>query len=250
VQYYLGQLSEAKKDDDEAINYYREVKEGEYLDAAQIRIAYLLSKHGKLAEARELLHQIQPANNQQRVQLAMVEAQLLREAGQFADSFQLLQQTLEKLPNQPALLYEAGMMADKIGKPEVFEQMMRKVIQIDPSHAQAYNALGYSMLDRNERLPEAMQLVEKALQLTPDDVAVMDSVGWGYYRTGKLDESLKLLRRAVAGGPNPDPEISAHLGEVLWVSGDKKEAKKVWQDSLKANPGNATLEAIIKKFDP
>ena len=140
------------------------------------------------------------------------------------------------------------MMADKIGKPDVFEQLIRKLIRIKPDHAQAYNALGYSLLERNERIPEAVVLVEKAMQLAPDDAAIMDSVGWGYYRTGKLDDSIKMLRRAFAG--NPDPEVAAHLGEVLWVRGDKEEAQKIWQDSLKANPGNAVLQAVIKKFMP
>ena len=93
-----------------------------------------------------------------------------------------------------------------------------------------------------------MQLVEKALQLAPDDAAIMDSVGWGYYRSGKLDESIKMLRRAYAG--NANPEIAAHLGEVLWMRGDKAEAKKIWQDSLKENSGNQELQAVIKKFDP
>ena len=248
VQYYLGQLSEAKKNEEEAIAYYREVKDGEYLMAAQIRIAYLLSKHGQLAEARQLLQQVQTTDNQQRAQLAMVEAQLLREANQFDEAYRVLNQALEKLPNHIDLLYETAMMADKIGKPDVFEQLMRKLIKIKPDHAQAYNALGYGMLERNERIPEAMQLVEKALQLAPDDAAIMDSVGWGYYRSGKLDESVKMLRRAYAG--NANPEIAAHLGEVLWVRGDKDEAKKIWQDSLKENSGNEQLQAVIKKFGP
>jgi tetratricopeptide (TPR) repeat protein len=246
VQYYLGQLSEAKKNEEEAIAYYREVKDGEYLMAAQIRIAYLLSKRGQLAEARQLLQQARATDNQQRVQLVMIEAQLLREANQFDEAYRVLNQALEKLPNHIDLLYETAMMADKIGKPDVFEQLMRKLIKIKPDHAQAYNALGYGMLERNERIPEAMQLVEKALQLAPDDAAIMDSVGWGYYRSGKLDESVKMLRRAFAG--NANPEIAAHLGEVLWVRGDKDEAKKIWQDSLKENSGNEQLQAVIKKF--
>lgn len=248
VQYYLGQLSEAKKNEEEAIAYYRGVKDGEYLMAAQIRIAYLLSKRGQLAEARQLLQQARATDNQQRVQLVMVEAQLLREANQFDEAYRVLNQALEKLPNHIDLLYETAMMADKIGKPDVFEQLMRKLIKIKPDHAQAYNALGYGMLERNERIPEAMQLVEKALQLAPDDAAIMDSVGWGYYRSGKLDESVKMLRRAFAG--NANPEIAAHLGEVLWVRGDKDEAKKIWQDSLKENSGNEQLQAVIKKFGP
>jgi tetratricopeptide (TPR) repeat protein len=248
VQYYLGQLSEAKKNQDEAITYYREVKDGEYLFPAQIRIAYLLSKRGQLAEARQQLQQARTTDDQQRAQLAMAEAQLLREANQFDEAYKVLNQALEKQPDQIDLLYETAMMADKIGKSDVFEQLMRKVIKIKPDHAQAYNALGYGLLERNERIPEAMQLVEKALQLAPDDAAIMDSVGWGYYRSGKLDESVKMLRRAYAS--NANPEIAAHLGEVLWMRGDKAEAKKIWQESLKENSGNEQLLAVIKKFDP
>ena len=248
VQYYLGQLSEAKNNDDEAITYYRQVKNGEFLVPAQIRTAYLLSKHGQLAEARQILHEVQTTDNEQRAKLAMIEAQLLREANQFDEAYRVLNQALEKLPNDIDLLYETAMMADKIGKPDVFEELMRKLIKIKPDHAQAYNALGYGMLERNERIPEAMKLVEKALQLAPNDPSIMDSVGWGYYRSGKLDDSVKMLRRAYAG--NANPEIAAHLGEVLWVRGDKAEARKIWRESLKENPGNEPLLTVMKKFDP
>jgi Flp pilus assembly protein TadD len=248
VQYYLGQLSEAKKNDAEAITYYRGVKGGEYLVSGQIRIAYLLSKNGQLSEARLQLKQIEAGNDQQRVQLALIEAQFLRDANQYAEAYQVLQKASEKLPDNPDLLYSTAMLADKLGKPEVFEQLMRKVIKISPDYAQAYNALGFGLLERKERIPEAVTLVEKALQLAPDDPSIMDSVGWGYYRSGKLDDSVKMLRRAYAS--NPDPEIAAHLGEVLWMRGDKEEARKIWQGSLKANPDSAPLQATIKKFEP
>lgn len=248
VQYYLGQLGEARENEDEALAHYREVNGGEHQFAARLRVVYLLDKRGKLDEAREYLRQTQAADNQQRVQLLLIEAQLLRGAQRLEDAYQVLQQGLTKLPNHPDLLYEAAMLADKTGKFDVFEQLMRKLIRIQPDHAHAHNALGYSLLERNERIPEAVDLVEKALQLAPDDFAIMDSVGWGYYRSGKLDESVELLRRALTG--NPDPEIAAHLGEVLWVRGDHEEARKIWHDSLKANPGNALLQAVMKRFMP
>ena len=246
VQYYLGQLGEANDDEERAITHYREVKNGEYQFPAQLRVVYLLNKLGKLDEAREYLHQVPAVDNQQRVQLILVESQLLQEAMRAEDAYQVLQQGLEKLPSHPDLLYTTGMMADKIGKPEVFEQLMRKLIQVKPDHAHAYNALGYSLLERSERIQEALELVEKALQFSPDDAAIMDSVGWGYYRSGRLDESLAMLRRAFAA--NPDPEIAAHLGEVLWMRGDKDEARKVWQDSLKTHPGSVPLQTVIEKF--
>ncbi len=248
VQYYLGQLSEAKKDEDEAIERYRQVKGGEHYFATQLRIVYLLNKRGQFAEARQQLHLMKATDNAQRVQLVLIEAQILRGANKHAEAYMLLQQNLRKMPNQPDLLYETAMAADMNGDHDMFEQMMRKLIQIKPDHAHAYNALGYSLLDRNERIPEAMELVVKALQLAPGDAAIMDSVGWGYYRSGNLDESIKMLRRAYAA--NPDPEIAAHLGEVLWQRGDKEEAKRIWQDSLKANEGNAPLLAVMKRFMP
>ena len=248
VHYYLGQLSEANKTPDAAIEHYRAVKEGEYLLSAQLRIAYLLSKQNKLEEARTHLHQIAVENNYQRVQIVLVEAQLLRDAKQVAEAHRVLAQNLSKLPNDPDLLYETAMLADTLGKFDESEKLLRKLIQLQPKRAHAYNALGYSLLSRNQRIPEAVALVEKAIQLAPDDITIMDSVGWGYYRSGKLEESIKWLKRAFAG--NPDPEIASHLGEVLWMHGDKDEAKKIWQDSLKDHPDHALLQAVIKKFNP
>jgi len=248
VNYYLGQLSESKNKDDEATDYYKKVKSGDYLFSAQVRVAILMGKRGQIEEARQQLHQIVSGNMQQRVQLILVESQLLREADRVKDAYQWLKDHLEKLPDNPDLLYGTAMMADRLGKSDEFEQLIRKLIQVKPDYPHAYNALGYSLLERNIRIPEAVELVEKALQLAPDDAAIMDSVGWGYYRSGKLDESIEMLRRALSA--TPDPEIAAHLGEVLWVRGDKKEAKKVWRDSLKANPGNEVLKSVMNKFMP
>ncbi|MBI1175653.1 MAG: tetratricopeptide repeat protein [Sideroxydans sp.] len=246
VYYYLGQLSEAKKDYDAALQQYRQVAGGEYHYQAQLRVIYLLGKQGKLDEARAVLHRIDAQNNQQRVQLVLIEGQLLADAQQFAAAYKVLLQGLEKLPNHPQLLYEAALLADKIGKPDELERLIRKLIHEQPNNANAYNALGYSLLERNVRLQEGMKLVEKAYQLVPNDAAITDSVGWGHYRLGNLDQSLTFLRKAYA--LNPDPEIAAHLGEVLWVHGDRDEAQKVWSDSLKLHPGNTSLRAVMKKF--
>lgn len=248
VHYYLAQLNEAKKDDVAALAQYRQVQDGEYVYAARLREAYLLNKAGKINEARIALKNAPAASNQQRVTVILIEAQILREAKQFDISYKILAEALEKLPNHPQLLFEAAMAADKLGKPELFEQLLRKLLQVAPEHAQANNALGYSFLERNVRLEEGMQLVEKAYQLAPDDAAITDSMGWGYYRLGKLDKSLEFLRRAFA--TTPDPEIAAHLGEVLWVQGNKDEARKIWQDTLKAHPDSESLRVLIKRFIP
>lgn len=248
VHYYLAQLNEAKKDDAAALTQYRLVLAGEYAYAARLREAYLLNKAGKLNEARTALKSAPVLNNQQRVTVVLIEAQMLRDAKQYDVSYQLLSAALEKLPNHPQLLFEAAMMADKLGKFDVFEQILRKLLRVTPDNAQAYNALGYSFLERNVKLDEGMQLVEKAYELAPEDAAITDSMGWGYYRMGQLEKSMEFLRRAYSS--NPDPEIAAHLGEVLWVQGNKDEAKKIWQDNLKAHPDSESLRALIKKFIP
>ena len=248
VYYYLGQLNEAKNNPEDALQNYRKVQEGEYVFVARMRTAYLLYRAGKVEDAREYLHQTVGQNNQQRVQLMSTEAQILREAKQFEAAYEVLMQGLEKLPNHPDLLYGAAMLADQIGKHEVFEQLMRKVIQIKPDNAHAYNALGYSLLDRNERLEEGMHLVEKANQLAPNDFAIIDSLGWGHYRLGNISKSLEFLQRAY--DTYPDPEVAAHLGEVLWVHGEKEQAKKVLGEALKSHPDNTLLQEAIKKFMP
>ena len=248
VHYYLAQLNEAKKNDAAALQEYQEVKEGEYVFPSRLRMTYLLVKAGKLNEAREALHQTEARNNQQRALLILTEGQILRDAKQYDAAFQVLSKGLETLPNHPDLLYEAAMVADKQGRADIFEELLRKLIKVEPGHAHAYNALGYSLLERKVRLKEAMQLVEKAYQLAPDDAAIMDSMGWGYYLTGDMAKSVEFMRRAYAAFP--DPEVAAHLGEVLWQQGAHDEAKNIWQDSLKKNPGNAVLQAVIKKFLP
>lgn len=248
VHYYLAQLNEAKKNEVLALQEYQQVTEGEYVFPSRLRMAYLLVKAGKLKEAREILHQTSAGNDQQLAQLILTEGQILRDAKQYDPAFQVLSKGLEKLPGQPDLLYEAAMVADKQGKTALFEEMLRKLIKIAPEHAHAYNALGYSLLERKVRLAEAMQLVEKAYQLDPDDAAIMDSMGWGFYLTGNLAKSEEFMRRAYA--TLPDPEIAAHLGEVLWQRGARDEAKNIWQDNLTKNPDNAVLKAVIKKFIP
>ena len=248
VYYYLGQLSEAKHEDEEAIINYGKVQGDEYAFSAHLRTAYLLNKAGKSEQARQQLRQATAQNDQQRAQLVLIEAKILRDAKQQEVAYQILQQGLEKLPDHPDLLYETGMLADQIGQHETFEQMMRKLIQIQPDFAHGYNALGYSLLERNERLSEGMQLVEKAYQLAPNDAAIIDSVGWGHYRLGNLSKSVEFLRRAYV--TNPDPEIAAHLGEVLWMQGDKEEAKKIWQQAMQAHSDNAVLVSVVKKFLP
>lgn len=248
VHYYLAQLNEARQNDAAALGHYRQVKDGEYAYAARLREVALLDKAGKLEEARAVLQRAVPKTDQQRAQLILIDAQLLREGKQYESSYRVLAQGLEKFPEHPELLYQTAMAADKLKKSELFEQLIRKLMKLEPDNAHAYNALGYSLLDRNVRIAEAMRLVEKAYQLAPDDAAIIDSMGWGHYLLGNLDKSVEFLNRAFSA--NPDPEIAAHLGEVLWKRGDKDGARKVWADSAKANPDNEALKAVMKRFIP
>jgi tetratricopeptide (TPR) repeat protein len=247
VRLYLGQVAEERKDFPEALKWYGEVGEGEQYVQAQIRYAQVLAHEGKLDEGRARLQQAAAKNGQQqRIQLILAEAQLLRDANQPKAAFDLVGQALDRVPNNPDLLYDYAMLAEKIERVDILESSLRKLIEIRPEHAHAYNALGYSLADRNQRLPEAQELIEKALKLAPDDSFIIDSMGWVLYRRGKLKDSLAYLRRAYAG--RPDPEIAAHLGEVLWALGERSEAEHVWGDATKESPDNETLANTIKRL--
>ena len=246
VRLYLGQVAEERKNLPEALRWYGEVGEGEQYVQAQIRYGQVLARQGKLDEARVRLQQAAAKNSQQRVQLILAEAQLLRDANQPKTAFDLVGQALDRVPNNPELLYDYAMLAEKIERMDILEASLRKLIAIRPEHAHAYNALGYSLADRNQRLPEARELIEKALQLAPDDSFIIDSMGWVLYRLGDLKDSLGYLRRAFAG--RPDPEIAAHLGEVLWAMGERGEAERVWGDATRESPDNETLANTIKRL--
>src|SRR5204863_5539106 len=158
----------------------------------------------------------------------------------------LLGAALEKQPEQPDLLYDYALTAEKLELYDVLESQLQKLIKVRPDHAHAYNALGYSFAERNTRLPEARKLIEKALELSPDDFFIVDSMGWVQYREGDLKGAAQTLRRAYDG--RPDAEIGAHLGEVLWAMGDRPGANRVWQESLKTAPDNETLLKTIKRL--
>ena len=248
VRLYLGQIAENQKRPDDAIGWYASVPPGEQYVSAQIRLANVLGQQGKLEEARSHLQPSIASNSRERVQLTLAEAQLLREAGRTQDAYDLLNKSVASQPNQPDLLYESALVAEKLGRSEVLETNLRKLIQIKPDHAHAYNALGYSFAERNERLEEAQSLVAMALQLAPEDPFILDSMGWVLYRKGDLKGALDYLNRAYT--LRADPEIAAHLGEVLWMIGRRDDATKTWREAAKANPDNEVLSSVIKRFLP
>jgi tetratricopeptide (TPR) repeat protein len=248
VRLYLGQINEERKRFDEALKWYGAVAPGEQYINAQVRYAGVLAKQGRLADARRHLQQASPRNNQERVQLTQAEAQLLRDANEYQAAFDLLGDALRKLPDTPDLLYEQAMAAEKVNRLDVLESNLRHLIKIRPDYAHAYNALGYTFADRNERLPEARTLIESALKLAPDDPFIMDSMGWVLYRLGQNKEGLDYLQRAFS--LRPDPEIAAHLGELLWSAGEREQARKIWAEMIKDHPGNELLQNTVKRFVP
>jgi tetratricopeptide (TPR) repeat protein len=248
VRYTLGQIAEEQKDWPGAIGWYKTIPAGEYALPARVRTANAIAKQGKLDAALAYLRSGGTPNEAQRVQLLVAESQLLREANRNKEAFDLLGEALTKTPDQPDLLYDQALTAEKLDRFDVLEASLKRLIQLQPGHAHAYNALGYSFADRNVRLPEAKQLIEKALSLSPDDFFIVDSMGWVLYRMGDLKGAAAQLRRAWEG--RQDGEIGAHLGEVLWVSGDRSGAQRIWQEALKASPENETLQKTLKRFAP
>jgi len=245
LRFTLAQLAEEQKDWPRAIGWYDSIKRGEHAMPARMRTANALAKQGKLDEARKYLQNVN-AGDGDRVQLQIAEAQLLRDAQRHKDAFDLLDKALEANPKQPDLLYDFALTAEKINRIDLLEENLRQLIQLKPDHAHAYNALGYSLADRNERLPEARKLIEKALELAPEDYYIMDSLGWVLYRMGDLKGAAQQLRRAWQG--RPDGEIGAHLGEVLWVLGERTEAEGVWRQALEASPESDTLQKTIQRL--
>ena len=248
LRMYLGQIADQAKRPDDAIAWYKAVGPGGQYVMAQGRIAQLLAAGGKLAEARQHLQAAARETPAERAQYALLESQLLRDGNRNQDAFDVLDAALRAEPENPELLYESALMAERIGRIEVMEGRLRKLIALKPDHAHAYNALGYSLADRKQRLDEAEVLVRKGLALTPEDPFIIDSLGWVLYRRGELAGALEQLQKAF--GLRADPEIAAHLGEVLWMLGRRDEAARVWKDAAKANPDNPVLADVIKKFKP
>jgi tetratricopeptide (TPR) repeat protein len=246
IRLYLGQVSEEQERHADAKKWYSAVAPGKHFLEANSRYAGIVAKQEGLPAGRMYLRSMPSNSEQEKVQYIQAEAQLLRDNNADQEAFQMLAHALENTPNHPDLLYDHAMAAERVDRLDVLESNLRKLIQMKPDYAHAFNALGYTLADRTNRLDEAQQLIETALQLAPEDPFIMDSMGWVHYRRGNVDQGLQFLQRAFSS--RPDPEIAAHLGEVLWVSGKKREAQKIWREALKDSPKNEVLLNTIKKF--
>ena len=245
--YLLGaQLAEKRQQYDQALAWLERIERGEEMVRVQVRRASLLARQGQLQEARALLHAL-PASKpeERRLQLA-AEVQLLRDAQEYAQAYDLQAELLRLAPQDIDLLYDQAMLAEKIGRLDTMETLLRQIMARQPDYHHAYNALGYSLADRGERLQEAQQLIEKALSYAPGDPFITDSLGWVLFRQGQAEQARTLLLQAWE--KRPDAEIAAHLGEVLWSLHEQERARDVWRAGLRLHPDNAILRATMQRF--
>lgn len=242
----LSQIAEKRKDLPQAEAWLDKIENAQDLIAAQSRRASILARQGQLEAARKLLQGLPERTPADARMKLMAEVQLLRDNQRFKAAQDLLARASAKEPHDAELLYDWAMVAEKLGDHAEAERLLRKAIAQKPDFHHAYNALGYSLADRNQRLPEAKRLIEKALELAPGDPFITDSLAWVEFRMGNKPEALRLLERAYR--QRPDAEIAAHLGEVLWSMGERDKAQAIWREGLMLNADNDTLKETLKRL--
>ena len=242
----LSQIAEKRKDFAAAEAWIEKIKNSEDMMQAQTRRASILASQGKLAEARQLIKALPERNPGDARLKVLAEVGLLRDLKQYQMAYDLLGEAVVKLPDEVELVYDQAMMAEKMGNLGEMERLLKRVIAAKPDYYNAYNALGYSFAERNIRLPEARELIRKALEYVPSDPFIQDSLGWVEFRLGNLAEAVKIFE--IAFKAKPDSEIAAHFGEVLWVSGQRDRAMTVWREGQLLNPENETLLETLKRF--
>ena len=246
VESYLAQVAEETGRYELALERFKAVPDGERGWFARLRAAAMLAKLNRLDEARQYLADLPAVTRDQKIQVIQATAQLYRDGGNYKVAYEILEKGLVEYPDDPDLLYDSAMVAEKLDRIDIVEAKLSRLVELKPSSAHALNALGYTLVDRTTRVAEGYALIQRALALSPDDPFILDSVGWAQFRLGKLDEAEKSLRQAME--QRPDPEIAAHLGEVLWAKGERALAQDVWQSQLKSAPDNAVLLETVRRL--
>ena len=248
AHYYLGRIQQSQGEILPAITNYERVHDGDFLLDARIRVAGLLAQIGKVEEALQKLNQLTSAtqNSINQIKVYLAQGEVLRQAHREQEAMKIYSDALKDSPENIDLLYARALTAEKLDMLDITESDLRMVLMHEPDNANALNALGYTLADRTERLQEAKEYILKAARLLPDDPAVLDSLGWVYYRLGEMDKSISWLRKAFA--KLEDAEIAAHLGEVLWVNGQLEEAEKIWQRGLDVKADHPLLLQTIKRL--
>lgn len=246
----LAQIAEKRKDFSLAESWLAKIDSPQALVSTQNRRASMLAKQGKLAEARELIRKLPERQGADgaadRRQKTLSEVQLLRDNKEHQAAYDLLAQAVERSPQDHELIYQQASAAEKLKRYGEMERLMRRAIEVKPDYAYAYNALGYSFADRNVRLPEAKALLQKAIELAPGDPAITDSLGWVEFRLGNTKEAIALLEKAYKAFPNA--EIGAHLGEVLWTSGQRDRATAIFKECMLLDKDDEVLVETVRRL--
>ncbi len=248
ASFFLGRIVESEGKDQEALRWYRKVNGGNNYFEARLRIAILTARQGKVDDARALLQDLVVDNPAQEIRVLLVESDILRQDRRYEEAFEVLSRGLADYPDNPELLYAHAMAAERLGRIDVLERDLRKMLEADPDNAQVLNALGYTLADRTTRYDEAYRYIKQALELEPEDPAILDSMGWVLYRLGRHQEAIDYLRKALEKAKAGDAEIAAHLGEVLWVVGEEKEARKIWEKARERHPDDEILRDTMQRF--
>ena len=244
----LAQIAEKRKDYAGAQAWLDKIPDADQLMAAQLRRASILAADGKIEQARRLLRALPERSPGDARTKLLAEVQLLRDNKRYAQAYDVLAAEIARSKGEDAtdLLYDQAMLAEKLGRIDEMEKLLRRLIAAKPDFQHAYNALGYSLADRNLRLDEARELVQKALSLAPGDPFIMDSLAWVEFRAGNWDKAAQIFGEAYRA--KPDAEIGAHYGEVLWSMNRKDEAREIWKQSLRANPDSDVLRETLKRL--
>jgi tetratricopeptide (TPR) repeat protein len=246
AHYYLGSIAEFRKKYDEAIAHFSKIENGERQIQAHFSIVSLLSRKGDPEGARDFLHQLKPTSDDLSVRIVLAEIEVLNEAKQYQEAMNIVNTGLKKHPKNNDLYYARSLLAEKLGDMKMAEQDLKNVLASEPDNAHALNALGYMLADKTRRYEEALGYIERALKKNPNEPAFIDSMGWIQYRMGNLKAAVSYLRKAFK--LFKDSEIAAHLGEVLWMMGERPEAKEIWDRALKDDPGSVHLLDVMKRF--
>lgn len=242
----LVKIAERQGDLAEAIHQLELIDDPSLVFQARIHKAVLESRRGDLAQARRTLAALKPANDRERAVVALTLSTILREGGRTEQAVEVLVKADKELPNTSEIKYDLGMLYERQGRYDDFEEMMRSVIELKPDDANAYNSLGYTFVDQDTRLDEARELLERALELEPDNPYILDSVGWYFYRVNDYDSALEYLERSYE--LLPAAEVAAHLGEVLWRLGRHDEARRVWREAYAKEADSEVLNKTMKRF--
>lgn len=243
---YLSDIEYRQGNYTAASNYLHGVASRPYYLEAQIRLATILAKLHEVDTGIRHLRQIDVASDEDQIRLILQQDLLFREYDRYAQSKQALDEGLKQFPDHPDLLYNRGLVTAKLNRLDLHERDMRKLIEIEPDNAHAYNAFGYVLADKTDRLEEAMALIKKANALLPDNPFILDSMGWVHFRLGNTSKAIEYLMLALDA--RQDAEIAAHLGEVLWVTGSREEARKIWEKGIEWDPGNGILKQTIERL--